>query len=87
MKKAGYVFALGVVLMLLYRAVAQETNRDGNDRVFVGQSLEAATNVLKSRGIQFAEGGFAFARSDPDRSILVFNLDPNHADILLFRIG
>ena len=84
MKKAGCVFALGVVLMLLYRAVAQETNREGNDRVFVGQSLEAATNVLESRGIQFGEGGFAFARSDPDRSNLVFNLDPNHADVCVY---
>jgi hypothetical protein len=84
MKKAGCVFALGVVLMLLYRAVAQETNRDGNDRVFVGQSLEAATNVLKSRGIKFGEGGFAFARTDPDRSNLVFNIDPNHADVCLY---
>lgn len=70
--------------MLLYRAVAQETNRDGNDRVFVGQSLETATNVLKSRGIKFGEGGFAFARTDPDRSNLVFNIDPNHADVCLY---
>jgi hypothetical protein len=81
MKQAGYVLALGVVLMLLYRAVAQETNRIDNDRIFVGQSLEAATNVLKNRGIKFDEGGFAFARTDPDRSNLYFNLDPNHADV------
>lgn len=81
MKQTGYVLALGIVSMLLYRAVAQETVRDGNDRLFVGQSLEAATDVLKKRGIKFGEGGFAFARTDPDHSNLYFNLDPNHADV------
>lgn len=81
MKQAGYVFALGVVLMLLYRAVAQEASRESNDRLFVGQSLESATNALKNRGIKFGEGGFAFARTDPDLSNLFFNLDPNHADV------
>lgn len=84
MKQAGYVLALGIVLMLLYRAVAQETNRIVNDRIFVGQSLEDATNVLKNRGIKFGEGGFAFARIDPDRSNLYFNLDPNHADVCAY---
>jgi hypothetical protein len=84
MKQAGYVLALGVVLMLLYRAVAQESNRIVNDRIFVGQSLEDATNVLKNRGIKFGEGGFAFARTDPDRSNLYFNLDPNHADVCAY---
>lgn len=88
MKQGGFVLALGLALMLLYRAVAQETNtennRDANDRVFVGQSLEAATNALKDRGITFGEGGFAFARTDPDRSNLYFNLDPNHADVCAY---
>ncbi len=84
MKQAGYVLALGVVLMLLYRAVAQETNRLVNDRIFVGQSLKDATNVLKNRGIKFGEGGFAFARTDPDRSNLYFNLDPNQADVCAY---
>jgi hypothetical protein len=84
MKQAGYVLALGIVLMLLYRAVAQETNRIVNDRIFVGQSLEDATNVLKNRGIKSGEGGFAFARIDPDRSNLYFNLDPNHADVCAY---
>lgn len=84
MKQAGYVLALGVVLMLRYRAVAQETNRIVTDRIFVGQSLEDATNVLKNRGIKFGEGGFAFARTDPDRSNLYFNLDPNHSDVCAY---
>ncbi len=84
MKQAGCVLALGVVLTLLYQAVAQETNRTDTDRIFVGQSLEAATNVLKNRGIKFGEGGFAFARTDPDRSNLYFNLDPNHADVCAY---
>jgi hypothetical protein len=83
MKQSSYLLAIGVCLMLLYRAVAQETDRN-DDRVFVGQSLEAATNVLKNRGIKFGEGGFAFARTDPDRSNLYFNLDPNHADVCAY---
>ncbi len=88
MKHAVYVLATGIAFTLLFRSFGQETqpaaHRNTNERVFVGQSLEAATNVLKNRGIKFGEGGFAFARTDPDRSNLYFNLDPNHVDVCAY---
>jgi hypothetical protein len=88
MKQAGYVIALGVAFMLLYRAFAQEnynaTNRDITDRVFVGQSLQAAKDALTNCGIKFGEAGFALAKTDPDRSNLFFNLDPDHTDVCAY---
>ncbi len=84
MKRVIYVLAIGVAFLALYRAFAHEYNNvsggDGIDRVFVGQSVEVATNVLKNRGIKFDEAKFSQVRTDPDISNLYFNLDPNHAD-------
>ena len=49
--------------------------------IFVGQSLEAATLVLRERKIAFGEGGFSLAQGDPDRAYLSFALDEDHTRV------
>lgn len=46
--------------------------------LFVGQALENAKRTLTKQGIEFAEGGFAFAKGDPDRANLIVIIDKNH---------
>jgi hypothetical protein len=53
-------------------------------RIFIDQPLSEATAVLEARQIEFAEGGFAFTRGDPDRSNLIFTLDENNTYVCAF---
>ncbi|HUG18741.1 MAG TPA: hypothetical protein VMM56_07165 [Planctomycetaceae bacterium] len=58
------------------------TDTDSQDlkpnRLFVGQSLDLVKSILTKREIEFAEGGFAFAKGDPDRANLIVIIDKNH---------
>ncbi len=47
-------------------------------KVFVGQSLDDAKKAMSSRKIDFHEGGFAFAKGDPDESNLIVIIDKSH---------
>jgi hypothetical protein len=51
---------------------------------FVGQSVQTAKDLLTNCGIKFGEVGFALARTDPDRSNLFFNRDPDHTDVCAY---
>ena len=54
------------------------------ETIAIGQTLDAAMDILRRRGIEFGEGGFSFAMRDPDASNLHFTLDPNHTRVALF---
>lgn len=89
MKLTACILGFALVLIFLFRARGQEketaTDRAHTQRVFVGQSLQDAMDALRNCDIKFGErDGFAFARTDPDRTHLYFNLDPNHADVCAY---
>jgi hypothetical protein len=87
-KLAGLALSL-IGLYAGRAAVAQQI--DGNppaspraESISTGQSLADATAVLERRGVEFHEGGFAFAAGDPDRSNLFFQLDEEHTHVCLY---
>jgi hypothetical protein len=67
-------------------AIAQK-NEVVQDRVqepqsiTIGQSLDSVIGILKQHRIEFHEGGFAFAKGDPDVSHLGFTLDEDHTRV------
>lgn len=58
----------------------------GNEpaKVYVGQTLDGLSEILAVRKIRYSEGGFAFAKGDPDQSNLLFRLDENHTWVCAF---
>lgn len=53
-------------------------------RIFVGQSLDEAVDVLKRSEIAHGQGGFAFAMVDPDQTNIWAGLDINHCTAAIF---
>ena len=47
-------------------------------KLFIGQRLADAKKALSERQIEFGEGGFAFAKGDPDEANLFVTIDKNH---------
>lgn len=68
--------AMTIIVSILVVGIARSqskqtaTARPDTATVFVGQEIEDAKRVLKSRSIEHGEGGFAFAEGDPDESNL-----------------
>ncbi|QDV82263.1 hypothetical protein [Planctomycetes bacterium TBK1r] len=47
-------------------------------KLFIGQSLADSKKALSDRQVKFGEGGFAFAKGNPDEGNLVVTIDNNH---------
>ena len=52
--------------------------------VYVGQPLDGLSEILAVRKVRNSEGGFAFAKGDPDQSNLLFTLDEDHTWVCAF---
>lgn len=82
--RIGILATALMVTVLACVSLSQQPTRDTGvpniraNTLFVGQTLEEAKNRLTKQGIEFAEGGFAFAKGDPDRAILIVVIDKNH---------
>jgi hypothetical protein len=72
-----------IVTFLACISLSQQTTtgtdlQEAPTRLFVGQSIETAKDALSKHKIEFGEGGFAFAKSDPDRANWIVIIDKNH---------
>jgi hypothetical protein len=53
-------------------------------KLFIGQPLADAKNALSAQQIEFGEGGFAFAKGDPDQENLIVIIDKNHTHACVY---
>lgn len=80
MRRVSSMIGLCIAVILVYQVIAQQQRgkRAQSNRIFIGQSLESTRAALRNCSIEVSEGGFSFARTDPDLSNLYFTLDPDH---------
>lgn len=76
------IAAFAVKLLGFGSSDAQETEEPR--KIFVGQSLDEAVDVLERSGIAHGQGGFAFAMVDPDQTNIWAGLDINHCTAAIF---
>lgn len=76
------IFVVGIGKAAAQKSETTPPQSNGNSKIFVGQSIERAIELLRGRNIAFGEGPLAIAL-DEDSSYYTFTLDQNHTFVFL----